>query len=1814
MCLPCPEGRVCGVQGISTLATSTVCPAGYTCGYGTDRTRQFLHKAPAGYHTVQQTVPSSQYGSTCFAGFYCVRGTSTALALRAKCGVGYFCPEGTATAAGQEVKCPRTTTSLSGVDEVNDCRISDVDVCDKAAYDLRYPMQDLMYYPYFSYTSIDGEDELLVFDSSSTAANPTGEVVVTSRIYSVNESASSPLWVNDTIEVFRTCPSYGSAAYEVDNRVQVVGRNFRDTGQIYCRWHVCLSADEGLYPKRCRNRGTSSDSTDLPYAGEMESGTKITLGKFISTTRVECDVPKYIFNKADIADSLAGKCEYVDNDGFLRDNVLEGNLSYIRSCADLLDCPNLPNEGEEYFQTLSFPCSSSEISAGYCTHTPEYEYMFNPCYTQELLVEVTNNANAYSGGDNLQGVTIDATVVPEDQQQIGYASHFIPPTFAEFTYVRDDYWYDDDEILGMETDFCNIPRYAEEYPREREKGWFILRANEVAHIHIDLKHIPEYLVYGEHYRFALYITPSRCTDEVCNANRVRLAPQENIPCKQPKEFSEWFLDSTVQKNTTNNITVYAMDDVLFKIEIQIMVGLFATFEHHFENTTTVRIAVPHRARITASVKNPAVRQLSQYVSFEQQMVPVYYMFGVVYSRDFSDSISMPLNLPPRGDEYERGRVIVSYNKSEDAVQIPDILDTYSRIAVGPSFWDTLAATTTEAKEIYDAYFEVFHGMTHTHGVFEESFTQFLSPHMLFFSNCRTFDSHIPMWLLLEGKECELPDEEDMGEDWRRFRYPALPDQDDVRVVGPWDFLQDPIADYCGRSLVCQYEEVLDTLDVVPRWFEAASGDELFSVIREPISYFDLTGRPDGAKISADDVGSGDAISNIVVTDIFKSVTVDREAANEYPGGCTLNCYPREMTLDIGYYQFDMMVKRLIYINLVFEAFDYDSDFTEYTVEVDYYPLGYFDLLVNFAFEAEIFVILFMFVGGVTVVLAFIYWIVVRIFTSLQNPPELRIFNMFSLVAPPPTAGIVLALIPVSAITMAAYYLISGDRLEDEKAEVGSWYLDDLQLEYIYIDGRLDPNEQERARNGRLGICFCIIAFFCCFAGTKIFLPKKVSKREQEIALKRDKMAEKESIWAPTLWKRSNLMFCSILMGLFLVLIVEFSYWGDFGTYVWWIVLMLKVFAQFIDALVEYQLRELLLVSPISSALNITQALITLGADDFVDFVLVYFVEMALLVVERVYIEPYLSQFLDWLGDAIDEAILYAKSKLPKYLQKGKKNVAPEVDYRKRDVDDEVGDDDAETVEPILDHFLNVCMDTLSMYYTVFLIYLLMLFREEIVLPSLYGIAEQDMLYYLYFSIVIIFFLFIQDILLHSVCELFHGWKIYEYLVYTRYRFLQRETRWKGMETSLDECIDEGMRTLDQMCFSSQFYLMLTIHCNGIMYIVLGVEMMLRAQYNPFADTAFVFILFYLIACYVIMERLIMWFVIKIKLWKIKHENTNWHLQMDDEDDLDVPAWEDAKGASHDAYLMNQRITSETFRYKFLNYNRAWLIQQLPSLLTPRTLRRSRPYLINQFARIINSRRDDISDDSDGDVKNKFGPVALSSSSRNIIRFWLDRARRRLKLKQIVEPLIRQARGSECEQCLSRKQLTIEYEIDMDQMMTMYDNMHPNEAEVDQVEWKRFWKKNQHYHTICMVCVSKRKDDSRDKARKKRGQYDDLDDPRQEEYPDWGPVFLSAASKAILLNWYRKAQKLRASKKGRREKKAAKPISDDEGDEVPKAFGDKMKETTPATQAIAIKWMRTARARLQKKGGKGASAMPDAQSVPLANTFKKSGNKSKMRKK
>merc|ERR1719506_2176100 len=197
---------------------------------------------------------------------------------------------------------------------------------------------------------------------------------------------------------------------------------------------------------------------------------------------------------------------------------------------------------------------------------------------------------------------------------------------------------------------------------------------------------------------------------------------------------------------------------------------------------------------------------------------------------------------------------------------------------------------------------------------------------------------------------------------------------------------------------------------------------------------------------------------------------------------------------------------------------------------------------------------------------------------------------------------------------------------------------------------------------------------------------------------------------------------------------------------------------------------------------------------------------------------------------------------------------------KRDLEGAVAEG-GETVEPILDAFGAYSTRAMFTVYNVFVLLILIGFREEVQMTKLYNIKNNDMLYFLLFSVVLIPFQFVADVFTLSSLELYHGWKIYDYLIYTRYRYLQRETRWKGMEDSLDECIDESVRTLDQMCFSDQYYMMITIQVNGMTMLVLGVQMMLRAEYNFIGDPGALVIIPLVFAIAYFIE----WFIIKLAL-------------------------------------------------------------------------------------------------------------------------------------------------------------------------------------------------------------------------------------------------------------------------------------------------------------------------------------------------------------
>lgn len=126
----------------------------------------------------------------------------------------------------------------------------------------------------------------------------------------INESGSDSFWINDTIEVFRVCPEYGPE--NSSGSIVVVGRNFRDSDVLVCRFTPCMGTVAG--PLNCEQLVSSGTTND----GKSVEVTAM----YTSSTRVQCPVPDYTFPSNESLVILEGVCEYDDS----------GAMAYIQNC------------------------------------------------------------------------------------------------------------------------------------------------------------------------------------------------------------------------------------------------------------------------------------------------------------------------------------------------------------------------------------------------------------------------------------------------------------------------------------------------------------------------------------------------------------------------------------------------------------------------------------------------------------------------------------------------------------------------------------------------------------------------------------------------------------------------------------------------------------------------------------------------------------------------------------------------------------------------------------------------------------------------------------------------------------------------------------------------------------------------------------------------------------------------------------------------------------------------------------------------------------------------------------------------------------------------------------------------------------------------------------------------------------------------------------------------------------------------------------------------------------------------------------------
>ena len=1294
-----------------------------------------------------------------------------------------------------------------------------------------------------------------------------------------------------------------------------------------------------------------------------------------------------------------------------------------------------------------------------------------------------------------------------------------------------------------------IPQIFSELPKKMR--WYQLTGLSTARIHFDFSHISREVVYGEHFSIAIFVTPSVCVNSQCDERR-ELIPNveenekilETSPCVEPIELSPWFESNDIDKHSQLDLTVTALEDVLMHIEVHILHGLYITVAEELFNTSSVTIATPTRAVGFLGAREKEFRTLAEHVTSQSKLHVKEFTFAAVFTRGSLSRIAAPFNMPPRFRELERGRVLTGFNSSEGQ---PWVLLPAESLQLGPEYWEPPRG---ELLESISKYREVWHEVDTDRADPQYKFERLLLPYFPYISSCREFDSYIPIADFSEdGFKCELPPDNYVSQSRKKFA--PLPHPDDIKVVGPGNIFGTPVADTCYRSLQCKYEEDIATVEAQPRWFEVDTGENLFDIIRRPISLSEFF----------DNGNTIDQIRDEVGIDAFIPVTADRSAArSELRSHCGRQCFPRDVTFEMEYYQMTLFRKRLIRANVIFKEFDRDSEIRDYKFNLVMFPLNWLQLVINFAFDRGTFLSIFAVVAAITLGTVMIYWAIHRLLTRQAAPPKFRFFSFWSVVIPAPMVGYAFSMIPITLIIAFFYIMINGSEFTKAGEEdVGFTGFENIVGHWMHTS--VDIRTVDSVRSGRIGFCFFMVAFYLLVVGSRLLVPRIVSKKEK-LNLQKPSTEGRVSIWHPTTWKRNNIVLLSLLIAMFLVFVVEFSFWRNYGRYIWYFIVVLKIAERFIGALLGAYLREYLLMLPMLASINVIVSLVTLGANDFADFLLAYAIEYGLMIAERVYVGPGADAIQAWTVHTVYR-IKFAIVNFVK--QRTRLSLKQEIDLEAQQARElqqlllkPKAIEGEETVEPILSALGDYTSDLVALFFYPFLVGLLIVFRDDVKIPDLYNIRAQDIEFYLWFALVVFGFQLAADMFLHNVLELVHGWKIHDYLVYVRYRFLQRETRWKGMEEKLDECIDESMRSLDQMCFSSQFYLIMFVHTSGIIFIIFGVEIMIRAEYNMFGDPA-IFLLMPLTLIFIFLLKHLLVFLANIfGIWRLRDkDSTPWVSDMDQaKDTWNTPDIEEllAKAGEgktkYNTWIMNRRLATETFRFKFLDYNRAWLISVLPKILTPRTLARSRPYLLAQFAQMLEDyeHADDSSGDGGMPVKH-FGSVELNDSGKEIMRMWLENARKSLQMRDSVLGTINAAKASL--QAKQHQRKDIEMEKSIDELANAWKAQHPEDYDsFDLRKWKEFFNKNQRYRPVPLGSSGPRVVGSPMFLQSEYQRIKPTAPPVRRTKPSFPPVQLSPATRAIANYWYTRAKK---SLKAPRSSRRPKPIS-------------------PSTAAIARTWL------------------------------------------
>ena len=222
--------------------------------------------------------------------------------------------------------------------------------------------------------------------------------------------------------------------------------------------------------------------------------------------------------------------------------------------------------------------------------------------------------------------------------------------------------------------------------------------------------------------------------------------------------------------------------------------------------------------------------------------------------------------------------------------------------------------------------------------------------------------------------------------------------------------------------------------------------------------------------------------------------------------------PRVVEFNIEYYQVDRGQKRLVRSFIEFSDFcntatselarrDFASrgitacksaDYN-YTVEFTLTPLPWLDLLNLFEFSVDVYLSLFVVIGGFLIGIGSLIWFVHLLGTRLKRAPTFRFSDLWTIVTPAPFFGAVYASIPAMTALGFVFVWFIHSASNEPVQNPSAIALEGIPGDWLDI-AVLDADRVNNYRQGRVGTALLCFGLYVVTQGVKMFIPSHQGDR------------------------------------------------------------------------------------------------------------------------------------------------------------------------------------------------------------------------------------------------------------------------------------------------------------------------------------------------------------------------------------------------------------------------------------------------------------------------------------------------------------------------------------------------------------------------------------------------------------------------------------------------------------------------------------------------------------------------------------------------